>query len=556
MKITLYKNCILTDSYSEVFNVFTVDINNKTCLDRYLETLEYYEVTAGDVYVPQSGKISFQLMRNGEEFYEYNYMRVENEKSGFKRFCFIDTISVVNNLAVVSYIEDIWSNYAPSMQMRKSLLTRSRIIDYGNYKIPFYAPGMEYQGNNALKLVELLTKDGQIENVMDVGVVMQVQFYQLSEQGEISKRDIVEMFLEYSTSTSTSFIAYAPISSQISYMLNVLQNSSSGTVNYKKETWNYEIYNVVFVPKNFNIALSATSVDSSRTKVMTLDNKLEIYFEEMVGSTFGFTEIQYTKNVVLQPNFKQFMIGTLENAYDLVQNGTNIEIKIGYFVSPLSFNIFLSFQNQLIDITSDFMVEFPISVQTADITQQQATARELANMNAKMGIASGALQIAGGVTDVALGSAMVGMSGSWGKQLKGAGQIAGGIESIGSGIMNTISSAKQLEVANRAQFVTNKGAKVLNNASMNANYGIVIFEMQPDNEVEVQANIDNAGYVVNEIVDNLFITQTTGVANKWNVMRFDYLNIYGKFPQRVADALREILSNGFKIWYDETAVNE
>ena len=72
----------------------------------------------------------------------------------------------------------------------------------------------------------------------------------------------------------------------------------------------------------------------------------------------------------------------------------------------------------------------------------------------------------------------------------------------------------------------------------------------------VQANIDNTGYVCNEIVDDLFnkpITDT--VATAYNVMRFDFANVFGNFTQKIAKALRDILYNGFKIWYDETKIN-
>ena len=250
------------------------------------------------------------------------------------------------------------------------------------------------------------------------------------------------------------------------------------------------------------------------------------------------------------------MLGTILNAYDIIQNGSNIEIKIGYFASKTDFGLYLSFQNQILDITKDFMREFPITVQSADVTQQQATAREVANLNAKLGIARGAMQIVGGVADVALGATQVNISSSWGKQLKGAGQIVSGVMDTGSGIMNIISQKKQLDIANRALYVSNKGVEVSSNTVSIAVYGIIVYEIQPDNEVEVQANIDNCGYVCNEIVDNLFNTITTGTTNKWNVMQFDYVNIYGKFTQRIADVLRDILNAGFKIWYDETAINE
>ena len=249
-------------------------------------------------------------------------------------------------------------------------------------------------------------------------------------------------------------------------------------------------------------------------------------------------------------------MGTLLNAFDLVQNGTDITVKIGYYATNTDFNIYLNFQNQIYEITKDFMLELPISVQTADVTQQQATAREVANLNAKLGVAKGAMQIAGGVADVALGASQVGISSLRSNQLKGAGQIKKGLMDVGGGIINIISQKKQLDIANRALYVSNKGVEVLSNTAMTAVYGIVVYEIQPDNEVEVQANIDNCGYVCNEIVDNLFSTITTGTTNKWNVMQFDYVNIYGKFTQRIADVLRDILNAGFKIWYDETAINE
>ena len=61
MKITLYKNCILTNSFSEVCDVFHKDENGKTTLERYLDTLEKLVIDAGDVYYTNSGKFSFDM---------------------------------------------------------------------------------------------------------------------------------------------------------------------------------------------------------------------------------------------------------------------------------------------------------------------------------------------------------------------------------------------------------------------------------------------------------------------------------------------------------------
>ena len=542
MIIKLYKNCILTDAYSEVFDVYHKDANNQTALNRYLSTLEQKTIEIPHTYVTNSGKISFDLIdENDTECYDFNYMSFIDMTNNFRRYCFIDAITVVNGIAVVSYIEDVWSNYAPSLQMRKSLLTRSRIIDYGSYKIPFYSLGMEYQGNNELKINRLFeSSDNQ------VAVLMQVQLYKLSEKGEVSERSIMEMYGSTKTASQAEHRVYFTPQEAISLATLLTVQSS---VKQLSTGQYYEIYNVILVPKIFNLSFNTSGIAS-----VEVDNNT--YLTPFLPSIDTNNDIVYTNSKTLPCNFKQFKVGTLLNAYDIIQNGTDIVIKVGYSASLTDLNLYLNFQNQIYEITKDFMLDLPISVQTADVTQQQATAREVANLNAKLGIARGAMQIAGGVADVALGATQVNISSSWGKQLKGAGQIASGLTDIGGGIMNIVSQKKQLDVANRALYVTNRGVKVLSNTALIALYGIVVYEIQPDNEVEVQANIDNCGYVCNEIVDNLFSTITTGTTNKWNVMQFDYVNIYGKFTQRIADVLRDILNAGFKIWYDETAINE
>ena len=541
MIIELYRNCILTDAYSEVFDVFNRDNTGKTPLDRYLETLGSKSFTIPHTYVTNSGKISFDLRDEYDrEFYDFNYMSITDEVNYFTRYCFIDAITVVNGIAVVSYVEDVWSNYAPSLQMRKSLLTRSRIIDYGSYKIPFYSLGMEYQGNNELKITPLFENTSKKFNL-----IMQTQVYKLSEQGELSQRDILETYVAIKNQDDTYRSSFS--SFEALYLAKTLTVKSSKTQLTSGEY--YEVYNILILPESLHI-LQESDVTLSYN---VFDN---VFIIALVENVVSMENINYTATKTLPCNYKQFKVGTLLNAYDLVQNGTDITVKIGYYATNTDFNIYLNFQNQIYEITKDFMLDLPISVQTADVTQQQATAREVANLNAKLGIARGAMQIVGGVADVALGATQANISSSWGKQLKGAGQITSGLVDVGSGIMNIISQKKQLDIANRALYVTNKGVEVLSNTALIALYGIVVYEIQPDNEVEVQANIDNCGYVCNEIVDNLFNTITTGTTNKWNVMQFDYVNIYGKFTQRIADVLRDILNAGFKIWYDETAINE
>lgn len=553
MNITLYKKCILSNSYSEVFDVFHKDSNDKVALERYLASLQKYEIVADNVYVPNSGKITLELNEDNVNIYEYNYMYLEDTDNNFRRYCFIDDITVVNGLAVISFSEDIWSNYASSMSVRKSLLVRSRATKYGGWSIPFYAPGMEYEGNNELKINELFEKP---QNYRQVAIICQVQLYQLSEQGTVSKREIYEFFVSNKVDTQPSYILM-PVQSAYSTILDLIAYSSVNKISFNNEEWNYEIYNIILLPEIFNVSFEVVSPISVLKK-----SNVTICINLLPDSVVGNESIVYTAEKTINCNFKQFRIGTILSAFDVVQNGTSLKVKLGYFASKTEFGLYINFQNQIYDITNDFLLELPVSVQTADVTQQQASARELKTMNAKLGIANGALQIRKGMLDTSigfgsmlLGGAVGGVSGI-GLMTGGAGGFASGTSEIGKGITSIIGSKKELEIANRAQFVSNRGVKLLTNTALTANYGIVIFEIQPDNETEVQANIDNTGYVCNEIVDNIFnkpITDT--VATAYNVMRFDFANIFGNFTQNIAKALRAILYNGFKIWYDETKIN-
>ena len=547
MKITLYKNCILTNSFSEVCDVFHKDENGKTTLDRYLDTLEKLVIDAGDVYYTNSGKFSFDMVGTGYEntdFYVFNYMKFEDESNvNFKRYCFIDAIAVVNNIAVVSYIEDVWSCYAPSMKMRKSLLTRSRIVDYGDWQVPFYSPGMEYQGNNFAKIVQLDERNAS--GGFPVNIIFQAQLYQLSQQGVPSKRIVVESALQKSSDKTYDFTLNAALGT----VQGIVTESSTKKVTWNSEEYYMEIYNILLVPSSLNVI---NQFVTSISPTIVYNEGLNIVWLSVLDQ-----QKKECKTYTIPHDFKKYMIGTYTNAFSIVQNGSDIPVKITAQCGFWDFSIYIEFQNQVIDITNSFSVNIPISVQTADVTQQQATAREIADLNAKLGIASGAMQIGQGISSFAEGGAKTAfglITGHARSVLSGATEMNSAPFAIGRGVMNIIGSSKQLEVANRAMYVTNRGVKANANATINAMYGLVIFEMQPDNEVEVQANIDNAGYLCNEIVDNLLETITTGQTNKYNVMQFEYVNIYGAFTQRIADALREILYNGFKIWYDETAI--
>lgn len=600
MKITLYKKCILSNSYSEVFDVFHKTKNPVTneetvALQRYLSSLTKYEIVADNVYVPNSGKITLELDFDYENvsnnIYEYNYMYLEDIDNNFRRYCFIDDITVVNGLAVISFSEDIWSNYACSMEIRKSLLVRSRATKYGDWSIPFYAPGMAYEGNNN---VVVKNRQGEVTNnviIEDknipynrIAMGVTIQAYNLTGAGKNNTRDIYTGIVPVGlTAGNNKRDVYGTPAQFIDRLNFILGQSNFQEVTIYNEKKYYEVVEVYAIPRDFNILKSQVDINDALFSIKITEDWTDYFFlnnifNSSTDNTLNtgnklfnkYGELIHCESFEYENDFKRLGIGLFSNIIPIVNNGTKTNVEVYFKRDYTQWGFYFNVENKLINITQDLLVEAPISVQSADVTQQQAAARELKAMNAKMSIAGGAIGIANGVVGTAVGvgsSVMAGVGTMHGPIQSRAGygvsviQNAGNAQTsfnsgIGGGIMQVIQGAKELEIANREMFSTTKGVSSISDGLLNARIGIVELLIDSDNDIEVQANIDNTGYVCNEIVNDLFNKPITDeVATAYNVMRFDFANIFGNFTQNIAKALRAILYNGFKIWYDETKIN-
>lgn len=583
MNITLYKKCILSNSYSEVFDVFhkTKDplTNEETvALQRYLSSLTKYEIVADNVYVPNSGKITLELDFDYENvsnnIYEYNYMYLEDTDNNFRRYCFIDDITVVNGLAVISFSEDIWSNYASSMEIRKSLLVRSRATKYGDWSIPFYAPGMAYEGNNPLKINTMLNVPISTDNPSAMNILCQLQTYNLSEQGEISDRQVYttivayagivgttqtrKLFFDFKAEPYTDETGYVKDYSATEVVQGLYKLSSKQLINQNRTDRYFQISNVLLIPNYLTDAVTEKEIGTVKN-VNVSNGALECVFCEIdiTGTKKG--ELYFLQEYNVNNDFTLLGVGTINRIIPIVPNGNKIKVSFGISYDNFSVALFISVQNQLYEITEDFACDVPISVQTADVTQQQASARELRDLNAKIGISNAKSEMLTSGIQAFIGGATMAVTplvGDLNQLLRGGSMIAEAKNRNIRASNELIGSNKELEIANRKMFTTNKAISVKQNTLINGVKDLLLYYIDANNATEVQANIDNTGYVCNEIVDDLFnkpITDT--VATAYNVMRFDFANIFGNFTQNIAKALRAILYNGFKIWYDETKIN-
>lgn len=574
MRITLYQNCILTDAYSEVFDVFLKDDNDKTALERYLETLPKTTYEVEDVFITNAGKFTFVAGDNAS-FYNFNYMKVEDTDNNITRYAFIETITIVNGLAVVNYIEDTWSNYASSMKIRNSLLTRSRIIDYGQtiygrMKIPFYTIGMPYESNERPKLTCLNNGKviGEDATIKDCNAIVTLQIYQTAKQGEITSRKSFTALLKCAINdTERNNLSFDWSAGRWCDVIQemVLQSASLEIT----AGWNYTVSAVYLLPAEFDIAnhippaerrfnlLIPASNTSSRFDIDLFDLYFNVDWTQDQDLAGTLTELT---GYGLSSDFKRIGVGTISQPVNVVNNGTDITVSILFSADAYNFYIYMGVQGQLIDITESFRLNLPIASQTADVTQQERTARAVETLN-------GTLQIVGGATSIGFGGASMGtsralltagqQSGKLGSEIAGMHAVQGSTQGIVGGASSIVRGLTNAVVANLPMFTTNKGIVASSQAVLNASYGIVEASTVADNEAQVVRYTNESGYICNEIVDTKIFTDIqTGVENQYNVVMFDYVKLYGKFSQRIASVLREILTNGVKIWYDETAINE
>ena len=580
MRITLYQNCILTDAYSEVFDVFLKDDNNKTALERYLETLPKTTYEVEDVFITNAGKFTFVAGDNAS-FYNFNYMKVEDTDNNITRYAFIETITIVNGLAVVNYIEDTWSNYASSMKIRNSLLTRSRIIDYGEtiygrMKIPFYTIGMPYESNERPKLTccnngKVIGEDAEAKKC---NAIITIQVFDPAKAGEITPRKSWTLLIktndylgdesfhaEYDSGYWYSVIQELVVASADPD--NVLKN-----VNLASDDGNYTITSAYLIPDEFNLSTSYEHLKEftlhTKPDAGTMSRDYEFYditgnwSQPLRETSVG--ELRELTGYILGNDFKRIGIGTITQPISIVNNGTDIDVSIFYSADAFNFNVYIGVQGQLIEITDSFNLDMPIASQTAEVTQQQSTARAVNTLNGTLQMIGGATSFANGASTMRLTSSFLGAgikSGSWGNTLSGAYAVQGSVSGIVGGATSFIRGLTDAYTASLPMFTTNKGITAKSRASINANYGIIGASTVPDNEAQVVRYTNESCYACNVIVDTMIFTDIqTGIENKYNVVMFDYVKLYGKFSQRIASVLREILTNGVKIWYDETAINE
>lgn len=575
--ITLYQKCILTAEYKESFNM-RIPANIET----YLATLDKLQVYSGDdIYFTNNGTISIE--NAGLTTFtssSYNYMKFSSTYNGvaYNRYCFVKNITLVNEIAVIEYEEDVWTNYSGSMRLRFGNLVQAKKFNTGITPVvypPRYLP-KDYESNLPVKMVSMAT----IPDHTRCYIIADVSVYKLVAGGGSSFRYTFSCLLgntfQKKDPLDDSDIG-VPTSSYKWYIDNdtlklitrskINESNSVCWPNLGTETiptsdinWRYEILSVKLIPETLgNKLFSSLLTGSGLHKLFNgadMGSLVSRYFafnddygslaiDTYIISYCGGDEyLNYNGlegRTILSTSYTagaDYKIKGLINYSRFIsfeQNGRDLELTYLFTCNGYSSSLLLNINNEIIDVSSDFVLPLPLSTQNADITQQQAISRSLADMNAAMGQVQTAWN--GGMN-----------------ALKNIGMLnsVGFLDTWVSTGANLTMGAINREPINAAKYATNKGVSITQRAVENCglDYGFDLAVIDPQNENEVNAYLNKFGYKYNNVYatdSNVFDTDTTD-----QFVQFSQVAIYGEFSNDIASQLKQILLNGIYIFGSAT----
>lgn len=557
MKITLYKNCIFSRSYSEVCDCRIKDTNGKTARDRYLDELKQEVFDIDTVYSTNAGTLNLpiQFPNSSDSLYDFNYLKIEYES--LTRYCFIDNIQFMNYVAVVSYSEDVWHSYSGVMNLRKGFLQNATFTNYGDlYLQDFIIPAV----HDSLKPIIIK----QFEPISGYYIIAQAQIADLGQAGSTTSRKCYTVAIKIGNAFTANWWEV-----QLTAMLMVAQQATA------QGSKTCEFGNITIIP---SYMFSDDLIGDTTVWSFTVDQATFTAYRVGEQSTIKET---YSKVLAYDKNRKN--IGTYGTDYEYrtsfwLPNGVGgRKVSLGVFVGYTDFKLILSYQGQVIDITSAFVFDVPFSSITGAEAQQAKIARTIQTIN-------GAAQIVGGAVDVAASVASFGIDTSLAKttqymathtakgnirkrytskdmvrlaqgQAQEAQAEVDAVSGVGSGIKSMVKGITGIIEANAQVHQSNTGTFVIGNNTLNCRFGLVEKIYDDAKESYINDVIENIGYNVSCFVDDKIFTETgsdsiSGYASA-NTVKFNWVNIYGNFPQVICETLKDILTSGTKIWYDE-----
>lgn len=558
MEIRLYKNCKLTREYNNVFNSMSV-------FESYLSTLDStaYNLSLPDVYysVNSDGTgslpIDFNYVLNDQiigHINEFNYIRFTDTYYNIVRYCFVTSIAIQNGIAIINYLEDVWHNYAYGLSIDRCIVVQKmdvagvpakNIIDYEGTNDPFL---FDYLPSGVVTYDQLM--------------VVKFQLYKTAQSGEITERyPLCGVVFYKDLNNEPSTYIYIDRNNISDFLYKSAQKINSVSLNtalypgVETGDYNIDITDIYIIPKNylnntysfssdifvnFNDSIALNSTGGNATKL-----SICLFSEGALAQTISYSPFEGRPRSF---GYKTIAIGNYSMSIPYSHNGMgDTEIKV-YFRSDLkSFSLFYGINNQLVEITECYNYNYPINIESAENLQLQQLNRKLANDTYERSKVSVVTDTFKGVASFSAGLASI-----------ATGNIGGGIQSIAGGISETADSYIELKnaqqrlatITNAGLYTSNSGVSATSNALLNASTDLILYQIEPVNELIVENISTEFGQVCNLYLSSLIINGEIVVSSYIDYEYFiiSKCDVTGSAPNDVLIMIKNILKRGVRVW--------
>ena len=563
LTITFYANCRLNNSYLNVLSGRKSDSQGVyKVLDLYLDTFSKFTITSDAISYENKGELIIDTYP--EQYINmYNYMKVviSEGQVGITdkiKYCFINNVELKNGCAYLSYEEDIWSTYGAGILINNGYLSRSRVREYFQFTPSLVKLPINYDGNNELDLN--YTEDNSAY------CIVELQLFNLTAGNEIGNR-----WTYYCVLSNWSGTTFAHSKSALYKKLRIAFSFSAGlqldayvdsvSISSLHTDLYFSIGDVYILPSSFDIdsfidktqyvaryVQSGTTAEDWPCFYKLKDTNLDNYETVLSGN--------------ITNDYKNLSFGTFCSQIKIENNGMNIPYKFQITHDAANFALRLSIQNQVVDLTEDFRCHFPFTPITADGYAQRKIALAVNNAN---------LDAQAFKSGVYFGNAAHGSGISWGQNLLTFAEedrlSLGGLQTTSNYTALGLGSIADLYRIGKTKEEINK--PIYSSAQANwgnhkqlANYYVpfVLCKINPSNAEFVKQYINNNGYAVYEYLYNFSLLDIDRQWNSrpynYNVIKFDYVDVYGRFPKDIGNRLASILMRGVTIWFDENFTDD
>ena len=547
MRISLYKGCILTNNYQEVFDTKIREGKTTSVFEDYLATLKRadYDVNG---YVTDNGSFNINYSFAGLSPFECNYVKFTDGSRVV--YAFVDRVERSNNLVTVYYTCDIFHTYFPQCNIRR-LISNTLLHPIGEYK-----QIMPFASNEYPEITSHSTVD-------ECYIICKLQTYTLTSGGGrsnvVNKLVLIGNGNKDDTGITQKIIGFT--FNRMSIITELIEKNSRGdTPNLKQlivsSSGNvatlFQIAEYYIIPfdcgnivnyfkKDYNLADYWAVWSLSEATGLPYDYVLmfELREDYNIGSIVNLNEIEFNND------FRRIGVGFFTSIIPVDNNGTNFKVSLAAVMTNIDLIIYIQVQGRVIDISEQFVYDIPYENVSSEVSATREISKKLSIYKGVLSIANGTMkQVSENVTaraTITQGETVTGYNQRVGLGTNWLSGTADNLSRISNGLID-------IWAANANKFMSFYGINVNNKAITNIKFNLIDVKIVPDNNEQVIALNKELGYECVRVSNDLTFGNSLETIGNYDVISLADIIITG-VPNDIIDEIKLIFNKPVKVWY-------